>query len=323
LLGVAACDPGPATDAPKGVGPVIHVISANVSPTKPLPADGTIELAFDRLLLPESITRQSFTLGGALPALPSYDPVTRVVSITPLAPLIVGQTYELAIVTPTSGTDLSGLRSIDGATIDPKDSVRAFQIVAPGGAGDGGTISADGGTGPQAVDFCCGVVPIFANCNSVQCHGGYLPAAGLALWTNAFVSQTAIGRVAHGSNIGPQAQAAAVGLTFGEDMPIIDPGTGGAGNPGNSWLIYKLLLAHVPPDSGVPTGYPGVAWTPLSESERTILGTFVTGREMPYPGAVTPTPADGLALTDIDTLSNWIAQGAPVPATCPAASNCP
>jgi hypothetical protein len=48
-------------------------------------------------------------------------------------------------------------------------------------------------------------------------------------------------------------------------MPIVDPGNGGAGNPGDSWLLYKMLMAVPGPDpiscdGGTPpsaTGAPG------------------------------------------------------------------
>jgi hypothetical protein len=40
-------------------------------------------------------------------------------------------------------------------------------------------------------------------------------------------------------------------------MPLIDPGSGGAGNPGNSWLLYKLLMAQ--PSGGAPSCDAGAA----------------------------------------------------------------
>jgi hypothetical protein len=307
LLLAASCDPGPATDASTGVGPPIHVIATNVS-GQMLPANGTIEIAFDRLLLPESISRQTFVTAITPPPLTSYDPVTRIVSITPLAPLVPGQTYEVQIASPQSATDLNGLRAIDGATLDPNDpkqGVIDFMVSAP-------TTQ----TSIATIDFCASVQPILGSCSGNNCHGGYLPADGLELTTNAFVQSTAIGRVAHGSNSGPSALPQTPGLRFGQDMPIIDPGVGGAGDPGDSWLIYKLLLAEVPAGSPMAGPFP-VQWQPLSDAERTVLGNYVTGREMPYPATPSATVSAGLSTEQMETLSVWIAQGATVPASCP------
>ena len=149
------------------MGPAIHVISANVSGSKPLPADQSIHLAFDRLLLPESISRQSFLFANNAAPIPSYDPITRIVTIAPVAPLTPGQTYTLEIATPQSATDLNGLRAIDGATIDPKSSVIAFQVVAATG-----TVST-----PPTIDFCTSIVPMLGQCVMGACCGDSPTAA--------------------------------------------------------------------------------------------------------------------------------------------------
>jgi hypothetical protein len=299
LVAFTGCDPGPAGDASTGIGPPIHLVSANVSGSQSLPANGTIQLEFDRLLLPVSITRQTFVTTINPPPLPSYDPVTRIVSITPLAPLVPGQTYEIEIAAPQSPTDLNGLRAIDGATIDPKSAVIAFQASAPA-------------TQPPPIakiDYCQSIQPILGTCGLSICHSGNLPAAGLNLSSAPYITATAIGRVAHGSNTGPSALPQAPGLSFAEDMPIIDPGTGGAGDPAHSWLIYKVLLGKGLVD--IPDAGPGsVQWTPLSDSERAILGNYVDGREMPYPASPAATTLSGLSSEQMETLSLWIAQGA-------------
>lgn len=299
----------------KGVGPPVHVIATNLTTGNTLPANWVIELAFDRLLLPASVTRQTFVSNINPPPLIAYDPVTRIVSITPQAPLVVGQTYEIQIASPQSDTDLDGLRAIDGALIDPKSAALAFQATA---------------TDPNAqraamLSYCTSVQPIFGNCTGSTCHGGgagggadILPADGLELTTEAFVASTAIGRVAHEANDGPQAQPQPPGLTFGEDMPIIDPGENGAGDPGDSWLLYKLLLA-IPPTSNQAVPLYPIAWTPLSDSERAVLANYVPGREMPYPSepGLMPEAGAGLSTQDMETLSLWIAQGAQFQGACP------
>jgi hypothetical protein len=141
---------------------------------------------------------------------------------------------------------------------------------------------------------------------------------------------TAIGRVSQESNTGAQAGLGSAPGTapFGVDMPIIDPG-----NPGNSYLLYKLLLAAGSPAlSPNPLSCGGTAVTPLplpvsqattanpapttvalSNSERSILNDFIEGEQMPYP----PNPA--LAIDELERISTWIAQGAQV-VPCP---NCP
>jgi hypothetical protein len=228
----------------------VHLVAANVSKDQPLPANGSIQLAFDRLLLPSCITRQTFILQmNRLTPTVAYDPVSRVVTITPLAPLIPEQKYEIDIASPQSKSDVNGLRSIDGATLAAGTTNRIAFLAAP---------STTSPQVPPTVDFCTDVfTPVFSTCNGKGCHGGTLPAEGLLLSKTDGVAQTAIGRVAHGSNTGPRALAQPASLLFGEDMPLIDPGSLGTGDPGNSWLLYKLLMAQ--PPAGAPSCDAGAA----------------------------------------------------------------
>jgi hypothetical protein len=263
----------------------------------------------------------------------AYDPVARVVTIrAPSSPdaggwLDDGQTYRIDILSPQSPTDANGLRAIDGATLDPSSTAT---IEFPVHATTPPTPT------PPPVDFCRDVFPIFTTqCTSSVCHGGPLPAAGLRLDSPASIAATAIGRVAQGANTGPRAAAEPPGVLFGEDMPVIDPGSGGpsSGAPGDSWLMYKLLMGapsacssapNAPPcDAGAPTPPPNVhavEWRPLSDEERATLASFVPGREMPYPygssgfAGTSPSP---LTLQDLENVSRWIAQGARLPPSCP------
>jgi hypothetical protein len=323
---LVGCDPGPHTDQATVTGPPVHLVATNLRAG--LPSNDTIQLAFDRLLLPSSITRQTFQLSANPPPEVTYDPVTRVVRVIPATPLIVGQSYQLAIALPQSSTDPNGLRAIDGAlgVFGAGENPLNFTVGPP--------------TAPAApqppVDFCADVQPILSGCGTMGCHSAApLAAAGLALDTPADIAATAVGRVAIGANTGPQALPMPPGRLFGEDMPIIDPGSGGAGNASNSWMMYKLLMSVPTPDSsgggdagvdgategGVEGGMSGgtlpvpleVPWQPLSSSERAILAGMVQGREMPYPG---PT-AQPLTTVQLETLSAWIAQGATIPAGCP------
>jgi hypothetical protein len=350
VCGTSACDQGHQDDRSAAIGSQVHIVSANVGVATPLPItrkDGitpaTIELAFDQLLLPSCIARQTFQLNelvgstaNLLEPSPAYDPVARVVSLTPMSPLTAGQTYRLVIATPQNPTDTNGLRSIGGATMDL--SGQQPDVDCPPG-GYCITFLATNGTQPDAptphtVDFCNDIfLPILApSCGTSSCHGGSLPALGLALNSSAGITTTAINRIAEGANTGPLAAPySPPGLIFGINTPIIDPGTGApaGGNPSDSWLIYKLLLAppspcpagsnvDAGPDGGtdaatcnpsaaptVPSTY-GVAWQPLSDDARTTLGNLVQGFYMPYP------PGMSLTLDQLEAVSFWIQEGAPV-----------
>jgi hypothetical protein len=317
----------------------VHVVGANVSATQPLVVTQPIELAFDRLLAPSSITRQTFVLqdlsSNFIEVTPSYDPVARVVRLclTDSPDLQADQTYRITLVPPQNAEDPSGLHAIDGAGLDPGTSpVIEFQVVAgPAYTGP------DACVGQPAVDFCGQVLPIFASkCSGGSCHSGSYPAAGLIMTTAAGIQATAVARVAQGANTGTIARAEPPGRSFGVDMPIIDPTA-----PSDSWLMYKLLLAPPPACSSTPgtacgasdagadggaTGAPvdryptlSPAWAPLSDDERATLSSYVPGREMPFPADPSAAPSSSLsALTadELDTVSTWISQGAAIPASC-------
>ncbi len=319
-----------------------------MSATKGLPANGSIELAFDRLLLPRSVVRQTFVLkdlqGNILSPTVAYDPVARIVTISPPSSALQGdQMYRLDIVSPQGPTDVNGLRATDGATLAgsplcASGSAQPCTIEFPVVAGDSGIPQ----TSVPTVNFCTDVYPIFQQkCGGSTCHGGKLPAAGLLLDSPSDVQTTAIGRVAHGANTGPRSAAQPPGLLFGIDMPIIDPGSGtpSAGDPGQSWLLYKVMLATPPAQSTAqaPTACDGgaasltdvstvhaLSWQPLSDGERSALSNMVLGREMPFPaaGATPGQGADALTVAELERISRWIAQsgdGKLVPTTCDCA----
>ncbi len=248
---VCGCDQGTQRDEPPGtVGvprPPIHLVSANVGQNLTLPANGRIELGFDRLLLPASISRQTFVLENAgntkgyTPTI-AYDPVARIVTITPLTDptqaLVSGQSYDVVILAPQNAADVNGLRAIDGATLEPPSPrVIAFSV----------TDATPTPPSTVSIDFCRDIYPITsASCALSQCHEGpaTTSAAGLVLDPPSGISATAVGRVAQGSNTGPQSMTSPPSLLFAEDMPIIDA----TGNPGNSWTMYKVLLAVPSPE---------------------------------------------------------------------------
>lgn len=315
-----------------------------MGPNQSLPADGTIQLAFDRLLLPATAIRQSFILldvnQNALEPLVTYDPVTRVVSLSnPNAGggswLNPGQPYTVYFGSAKYGDDESGVRAIDGAPISNASAgYLGFLVSAPKGAV----------VGDAKTSFCNDVFPIFsARCSLSQCHGSpgptpaseqfpdgrSQPAAGLILDTSIGVLATAVGRVAQGSNTGAYAHSDSQGPHFGFDMPIIDPG-----NPSNSWLMYKLLLAVAQPDAleadagdaptnlqcqTLPTQQPAplTQYELLSDNERAILSDYVLGQAMPYPlHPATPTDDASLKLNltmpELERVRAWISAGAVV-----------
>ncbi|MBS2011808.1 MAG: hypothetical protein JST00_02745 [Deltaproteobacteria bacterium] len=265
-----------------------------------LPNDGVIQIAFDRYLLPSTITRQSFVLTEANgtplateeAAIPQYDPIARTVTLRPpkVPWLKEGVAYKLTLPVAKGDSDDAGVRAIDRAALF-EDQPREFAfLVGP----------PTGQTFEPTVSFCRDVLPIFyAKCSVPTCHGtGDSAAASLVLDTSAGVAATALNRVAQGANTGPlSGSGRSPGRIFGVDMPLVDPE-----NPGNSWLLYKIELARPPVvdagpkpafacSAGVREPQVRFAFSPLvpqaqrsaDEIERAILDDYVLGREMPFP----------------------------------------
>lgn len=293
-----------------------------------MPIDGEIQIAFDRYLLPASITRQSTAVlvtdanGTPVDApIIRYDPVARTISIArPKADwLTVGQPYKLRLVIPPNDdVDDRGLRAIDRATLDPNQPLEfAFFAVA-----------ATGVPNEKTVTFCGDVLPIFTlKCGVCHFSGGGA-TSGLVLDSQAGIAATAIRRVANGANTSARGgDPDRVGRIFGANMPLIAPD-----EPDNSWLLYKVLLAREPTvDAGTtppivcnteegrdeiapktvdPVRF-GVKVGQADEIERAILNDFVLGREMPYPVASVRSPGEQpLTFDERERIRLWIAQGA-------------
>jgi hypothetical protein len=323
----------------------VHLVTSNAGTNAPLQVGQPIELAFDRLLLPITVTRQTFVLvdkaaeSVAITFAIAYDPVARVVTLTPVQALSVGHSYEVTIESPNNPTDSSGLHAIDGATMDPNTArTVTFQVVVASGTPPA---TCNGIVGP-CMSFCTDILPIFqGNCVSGTCHNAKPPPPlGLALYdppddTAAIVELTAINRLSVESTMGALSEPGPPSFHFGQDMPIIDTttvtdpntsapvGPTGSGDPGDSFLIFKVLMAGTGglPLSGVtplPSSVYSVAWEPLSDGERATLASLIPGREMPLPTQVSspqPNP-NGLPVDSLERLSLWIAQGAPL-STCP------
>lgn len=330
---VAACDAGKQHDQPTK-GPLILIRGLNVGAGRDMPEDGVVQIAVDRYLLPLYVTRQSVSIvdgsGRPLPAelAPNvlYDPIARAVTLTRPALdrpwLTPGVPYKVRLAIPKSEDDVSGLRAIDGATLDPGQPLEYSFFVAKG-AGPPRTLAETLGEA-ESISFCNDVLPIFKDkCGGSACHGSRpgatpLPASGLLLDTPDGIRTTALNRIAQGTNVGSLAgQARAESRQFGVDMPIVAVSVGSSppvGSPGNSWLIYKIDMADVPADPGTkPPVFAGLApvIAGTDPREKSILENLVLGSEMPYPGY-----GDPLTFQERETVRMWISRGAPAP-DCP------
>ncbi len=363
-----ACDVGAPLDVPYARGLAVHMVASNVGTNTPLQVGQPIELAFDRLLLPITVTRQTFILvDEAAASVPitfaiAYDPVARVVTLNPEQALLAAHTYDVSIQSPENPTDSTGLHAIDGATMDPDTGkyprTITFEVVAATGTPPA---TCNGIVGP-CMSFCTDILPIFSptGCAGGVCHSGVVfehgspIAAGLALVgldspappnpsTAQLVQATAINRLSIESTQGASSEPGPPSFHFGQDMPIIDTttvtdpntlapvGPTGSGDPGNSFLMYKVLMATPSTsDGGVPDGGPPpvmaypLTWPggapgevpALSTAEQATLAAYIPGREMPLALQLNATVNNGLTMDQLERLSLWIAQGAPL-ANCP------
>jgi hypothetical protein len=341
------------------------MVASNIGTNTPLPLGQPIELAFDRLLLPITVTRQSFGLvdeadpSTGITFSIAYDPVARVVTLNPiLPPLAESHTYQLEMISPSDPTDSSGLHAIDGATMDPNVMTYPRTITFPVAAAAGTAPAMCNGIVGPCIDFCNDIKPIVGGgvidgvqvsgtCISGNCHLGRSSKTpdGLVLsdppCTAEAILATAIGRLSVESTMGALSDPGPPSFHFGQDMPIIDAppvassalGQGapqGAGDPGNSFMMYKMLMAVPTPMAPAlmvyPLTWPGESTAgvvpALSDSERATLASFIPGREMPLAGAVTAAVNTGLTIDYLERFSLWIAQGAPLsdcsttPPTC-------
>lgn len=257
----AGCDQGHQDDLrAQDHAPAVRVVGTNFGGGAVVPANGSVQVAFDRVLHPASVNRQAavvIEVGGRAVGNPavSFDPVTRVLSLS--GPngqgsrwLTPGLPYELVLTDANAKDSIGGVRATDGAAI-ALDQPRVLAFFA------GAEVTDERARGfDPPVEFCRDVLPVFrAKCSGSQCHGaprpGFgdtsrlvdgqtRPAQGLVLDTSVGVANTALSRVAQESNTGPRAGLGAPALPriFGIDMAIVEPA-----NPGSSWLLYKVMMA--------------------------------------------------------------------------------
>lgn len=340
MVATAACDIDDTQHDQDVSGRPVTVLGTSLDATGTVAADGVIQIAFDRYLLPSTITRQSYVfLDNANVVLPAtafqtiYDPVARTVSITgPGGPgknwLSADQSYKLQLLVASDPTnDIGGFRALDRAPLR-RDQKLEFTFRA--------TLSAQEEF-EKPMDFCADVLPLFVSkCSGATCHGAdasvpMRAAASLILNSAEGVRITAKGRVAQGSNVGGLAYSPLEpGRLFGTNMAVIEPG-----DPGSSWLMYKIEMARLPvdatvqpyqvqcsPPEGIAIPAPAPRFDslaparPADEAERSLLADYVLGREMPYPASpelyVGQSAYRYTALTfdERQKIRAWIRQGA-------------
>lgn len=265
-------------------------------------------LAFDRLLSPFTITRQSVAFRDAFNQAPVspiviYNPVARTVTVSSPSPdqpwMLENQVYKIILPVPKDSSDIGGLRAIDGATLE---KTVVFEFLTTKAAG------------PKVVPrvSCNDVLPIFQDrlrgCNALNaCHGApdendASPPMGMILTTGSGLRNTAIGRPSEQMNRGASARVSPPARVFGADIAIIQPG-----NPGSSMLMYKVLAWGEPTAGTLKDMH-----VPLTDDETTRLRDLIGGQPMPPP-ILSDTLRDGsrhLSYDDASLIAAWIAQGA-------------
>ncbi len=311
-----------------GVGP---------DPDCTIPTNATLTFRFDRFLNPTTVSRQAIrvytgdakTAFAAPPFEVAYDPVERVVEYR--MPANYGfaphTLYNLELSRAVADDDF-GIRAFDGAPLEEAELPLRSSFL---------TADAPIDLPVESVPTCAEIVTnvLGAKCTGPQCHQrvGHsftqagqaidLGAAPYGLWldTPADVRETAIGKVAHGTELGDQSGGApeVKGARFGVRQALIDPGV-----PGGSYLMFKLLLGRdnycpVRLDSGGCSGKAASAhmFLPLSRGQSVapeqveldrLREWFVRGEPMPR------APADGtppkFTLDQLRAVSTFIAGGA-------------
>lgn len=322
---LAACDQG-SPELSASSGPPLHITSSypgygaglDCAPDDlgcGVPRNVAFEFRFDRFLRPDTAIRQAMTLYTGSPSnivpssnrvaeiTPEYDLVERVVRFSLPDGVVLHEnalyTFQLAV--PDEEAPF-GFTAFDGAALAP-DTPRSVSFA-----------TSDRVEEPPAepsAPSCDVVLALFAGCASAACHGGETPRMGLDLTSAEAIRRTAIGRVAHQTEV---ADSAGVALQdparMGAAMPIIDPY-----RPDNSYLLYKLLISidnYAGPaecESAFRAPVDPELCTRATDAELARLRDgFVRGEPMPHPASTARLGADG-----VRSISRFIRAGASCP----------
>ncbi|WP_437947287.1 hypothetical protein WME98_41905 [Sorangium sp. So ce296] len=286
-----------------------------------------------------------------IPLAPTYNPVQREVifrQIEGMPGLVPGTRYVLWVLGPVDDAAPSGIRAFDGAPLAESQRVE-FTVAAtnPPEAmperqprGDfycqqdleciGRTPECLGEPPADPTCFPCvkGAAKLLNAC--AGCHSDANAAAGLNLSVAALdpavqqfrynriepLYDTAIGHAAHQTQMGERAHVGEkTPERFGRAMPLIDPG-----NPGNSYLLYKIIVGQ----SAVDPSLPADQAERLREEIERLRAAFVMGLPMPPPAfpasfwfhpQMSPDQEVTMYVDGMDILSAWILDGA-VPRDC-------
>lgn len=306
LLGVA-CDAGEPDPEPKGPAlNLVEVLGTNGVDRKPFAlADAVgvttstaVRLRFDRYLDPAAASRQAVCLRSDLASVerleectenlflrPTYDPATRTVTYYQQdddARLAPDTLYKLTVF--PAAADAAGYAAFDGAPLAAR-----FELTFQTSATESKTseLPKEDDVLAQNARFCGSVLSVFKR-SCAPCHAAAGAPMGLSLVSGGAVLATAVGKVAHQSQVGGDAATPLVRPSrFGVAMPLVAPG-----NPGESYLLYKLLVGDVGDDEMRAVGEAG-----------RLKRSAVVGLAMPpAPYAVTH--------DEVVAISEWIARGA-------------
>jgi hypothetical protein len=299
-----------------------------------VPLNAPIEIRFDRYLMPSTAVRQAIRVYAGTPPNsvfyePQYDVIERVVKFVPVGNLVPDLLYTFEFVTRAEG-GTNGFLAFDGADLEESDAVPLRFNFRSGTR----TETLDNPPVPTCKDVLERVLPSFT-CGRAACHNPAtgdgcpegsareptdpngpcvgVPRMGLDLSSPTGLVTTAIGVVAHQTEIGSQGGVALRNPSrFGVQMPRIDPGS-----PGNSYLMYKLLRtpqhferANNPDvcttDHRVPLP-DGECLPPSAAESARLRDWFLRGQPMPLKQDL-PFTKDQLL-----DLQRWIAAGARCP----------
>jgi hypothetical protein len=215
-----------------------------------VPTNGTLQFRFDRFLDPGTANRQALRVysgdpdtSGGYPFDVTYDPVERVVQYhMPLGYAYEPNTlysYELFVADESED---AGIRAFDGAPLEEQDVPLKGSFF---------TATAPVDLPVETVPTCAEIVKeIFGSspgdCSSAKCHSSADAEQGAphGLWLDgrANFRVTAVDRVARQTEVGDRSGGPPLEhpARFGVRMPLVDSNK----SPGNSYLLYKLLLGR-------------------------------------------------------------------------------